>query len=67
MAPIPDYRLPGKMVCKLMRKHDLTIRSFAKTWNITMTRVREVRKDGVRGLLASEWHFMLTGHWLDQL
>ena len=62
----PDYRLPGAMVCRLMRKHGVTIRALAAKHNITMKRVREVRVSGVRGFLANEWHYLITGQWLDQ-
>lgn len=55
------------MVRRLMRQHRVTIRSVAQKWNITMKRVREVRKDGVTSFAASEWHFMITGRWLDQI
>lgn len=67
MASIPDYKLPGAMVRRLMRKHGVTIRSVAEKYNITMKRVREVRANGVRGFAASEWHYMITGAWLDGL
>ena len=67
MVMIPNYRLPGSMVRRLMRKHGVTIRSLAEKWNITMKRVREVREDGANGFAASEWHFMITGRWLDQI
>lgn len=60
-----EHRLPGRMVCRLMRKHKVTIRALATKFNITQKRIREVRKDGVRGFLASEWHYLITGHWLD--
>lgn len=65
MTASPDYRLPGAMVCRLMRKRGITIRALAQKWNITMTRVREVRMHGVRGFAANEWHYMITGAWLD--
>jgi hypothetical protein len=67
MATIPDYRLPGAMIRRLMRKHGVTIAALAKKFNITMKRVREVRLTGARGFAASEWHFMITGAWLDGL
>lgn len=67
MAHTPDYKLPGAMVRRLMRAHGVTIRSVAEKYSITMKRVREVRECGVRGFAASEWHFMITGVWLDGL
>lgn len=65
MAHIPDYKLPCAMVRRLMRHHKVTIRSLAQSFNITMKRIREVRGCGVRGFAASEWHYMITGVWLD--
>lgn len=65
MASIPSYRLSGRMVRRLMRKHGHTIRSLANRFKVTMKRVREVREDGARGFAAVEWHFLLTGIWLD--
>lgn len=67
MAYIPDYKLPGAMVRRLMRKHGVTIKSMALQHQITMKRVRELRKDGARGFAASELHFLITGVWLDSL
>lgn len=67
MAITPDYKLPGAMVCRLMRKHGITIRSLAQKFGLTMKRVREVRAAGARGFAASEWHYMITGVWLDGL
>ena len=62
-----DYRLPGAMVRRLMRKHGVTIRTLASKHGITMKRVRDVRANGARGFCANEWHYLITGHWLDQL
>jgi hypothetical protein len=42
-----------------------TIRSLAGEYQLTLKRVREVREHGVHGFLASEWHFLITGKWLD--
>jgi hypothetical protein len=67
MATIPNYKLPGAMIRRLMRKHSVTIRSLAQKFGLTMKRVREVRAGGVHGFAASEWHFMITGVWLDGL
>ena len=67
MAIQIDYKLPGAMIRRLMRKHRVTIRSLAQKYDITMVRVREVRMKGVRGFYANEYHFMITGVWLDNL
>lgn len=53
------------MIKRMMRKRGITIRALAERFQITQKRVREVRANGVTGFLASEWHYMLTGQWLD--
>ena len=60
-----NYKLPGAMIRRMMRRRGVTIRSLAEKFNITQKRVREVRANGVAGFLASEWNFMITGEWLD--
>lgn len=65
MASTSDFELTGAMVRRLMRKHGVTIRSVAREFNVTMKRVREVRTAGARGFAASEWHYLITGFWLD--
>lgn len=65
MASIQNHNLPGAMVRLLMRKRGITIRDLAAKFKITMKRVREVRASGVRGFAANEWHYMITGAWLD--
>jgi hypothetical protein len=68
ITPTPTYensRLTGLAIRKLMRKHGKTIRSLAGEYQLTLKRVREVREHGVHGFLASEWHFLITGKWLD--
>lgn len=66
MASVTDYKLPGAMVRRLMRKRGITIRALAHSSGVTMKRVREVRASGVSGFLASEWNYFITGRWLDQ-
>lgn len=66
MPTNPNFKLPGAMVRRLMRKHGVTIRGLADRYNITLKRVREVRAGGVCGFLANEWHYLITGQWLDQ-
>jgi hypothetical protein len=58
-------QLPDAAVRHLMRKHGVTIRVLAQRFDLTMKRVREVRAKGVSGFAASEWHYMITGAWLD--
>jgi hypothetical protein len=57
--------LSGAMICRLMRKHRVTITGLATKHNITQKRVREVRSKGVPNLLAREWVFLITGAWPD--
>lgn len=59
--------LSGAMVCRLMRKHGVTIAGLATKFQLTKKRVREVRAKGVSGFLASEWVFMICGTWPDKL
>lgn len=66
MPANPNYRLPGTMVRRLMRKHSVTIRALATRHDLTLKRVREVRANGVCGFAANEWHYLVTGRWLDQ-
>lgn len=58
--------LSGPMVCRLMRKHRVTIAGLAANHQITQKRVREVRAKGVSGFLALEWVFLITGAWPDK-
>lgn len=48
MSQIPP-RLNGSAIRSMMRSRGLTIRALASAMNITQERVRQVRKDGVRG------------------
>ena len=57
--------LSGAMVCRMMRKHRVTIAGLAAKHNITQKRVREVRARGVSGFLALEWVFLISGAWPD--
>lgn len=60
-----NSHLSGRMICRLMRRHRVTISDLSTRFAITKKRIREVRSVGVRGFLASEWHYMVTGVWLD--
>lgn len=67
MSTIHDCQLPAAMVRRLMRTHGVTIRSLAQKFDLTIKRVREVRTKGASGFAASEWHYMITGTWIDSL
>lgn len=51
--------MTGRELRRLMRRHKVTIRQLAQRMQITMKRVREVRKNGTDDLLStldySEW------------
>lgn len=54
------------MICRLMRRHRVTIQGIADRFQITKKRIRQVRTSGVTGFLAAEWHFIITGTWREQ-
>ena len=60
------HTLSGAMVCRLMRKHRVTIAGLAAKHRITQKRVREVRAKGVSGFSALEWVFLISGAWPDK-
>lgn len=60
-------KLTGKMVKRLMRRHQVTIRQVKAQHQITLKRIREVRSHGVDGFLAAEWLFIITGKWPEVL
>lgn len=64
-GPHAHARLGGAAIKRLMRRHRVTIRGLSATHNIPMTRVRQVRSEGVQGFLALEWVFLITGKWPD--
>lgn len=59
--------LPGPMITKLMRRNRMTISALASANGLTQKRVRKVRADGVSGFLGNEWHWLITGKWLEDL
>jgi len=67
MSQSAECYLSSTMVRRLMRQNGVTIRSLAEKNQITMERIREVRANGVSGFVASNWHFMITGIWLDTI
>ena len=53
--------LSAATVRRLMRANRKTIRGLAMRWNLTLTRVREVRDQGVKGeAFVRDWLEMLT-------
>lgn len=57
----PEHHLSGAAIRKLMRAHHKTIRGLAKSMNVTMKRVREVRAEGVSTEIGVwEWTEWIT-------
>jgi hypothetical protein len=55
--------LTGKQVTRLMRQQRQTIARLAKSMQITQVRVREVRRNGVRGPgYVMDWLQAITGN-----
>ncbi len=53
--------LSAAAVRRLMRANRKTIRVLATRWNLTVTRVRQVRHQGVQGeAFVRDWLEMLT-------
>ena len=53
--------LSAATIRRLMRANRKTIRGLATRWNLTMTRVRQVRHQGVKGeAFVRDWLEMLT-------
>ena len=54
--------LTGKQITRLMRQHGQTIAGLAKSMEITQVRVREVRRNGVKGPgYVMDWLHAITG------
>lgn len=65
---IPELRFSGRVIRRLMRQHGVTIRGLALQHGLTMKRVREVRCQGAKaGFASNEWHWLITGKWLEDL
>ena len=53
--------LSAATIRRLMRANRKTIRGLATRWNLTLTRVRQVRHQGVKGeAFVRDWLEMLT-------
>ena len=57
-----EAKLSADEVRRLMRQHRVTIRGLAQDMQITMKRVREVRKCGLTGPAVRDWLEHITGH-----
>lgn len=62
-------KLSGTGIQRLMRKHRVTIRGLAAKMRITQKRVRQVRKEGVQGIvMTTDWLEAITGEpWFSRL
>ena len=55
-------QLTGQIITKLMRSHHKTIKCVAASMNITQTRVRHVRENGIKGEhYVADWMEAITG------
>lgn len=63
--------LTGAEFCALLRRHRVTIREFAARTQITLRRIREVRRHGprvaLRGLVVHDWIEAITGEFTPQM
>jgi hypothetical protein len=50
---LPAWALSGRELCRLMRRHQVTIRALAQRMAIPMTCVRYRRQHGI-----AEWHIL---------
>ncbi len=54
-------RLTGIEICRWMRRNKLTVREVARRGNLTLKRVREVRRKGVSGThYVQDWNELLA-------
>jgi 1,2-phenylacetyl-CoA epoxidase PaaB subunit len=56
----PAWALNSRDLCRLMRRHQVTIRALAQRMDIPMTRVRYRRQHGI-----AEWHILRD--WLEAI
>jgi hypothetical protein len=68
MVPIAQLVFTGRMISRLMRRNKVTIEEIARQHSLTKKRVREVRTKGAsKGFSSNEWHWLITGKWLEDL
>jgi hypothetical protein len=58
--------LTGPTIRRLMRQHRVTLRQIKAQHQVTLKRTREVRLKGVRGFMAANWFWIITGRWPDE-
>ena len=58
----PRWHLSGPDLCRLMRRHRVTIRTLAQGMDIPMTRIRSRRLHGIQDwLILRDWVEAITG------
>jgi hypothetical protein len=58
----PVWALSGRDLCRLMRRHHVTIRTLAQRMDIPMTRVRYRRQHGIAEWpILRDWVEAITG------
>lgn len=62
-----QLRISGAGLERLMRQNQVTIRELASRLRVTQKRIREVRRIGLSGFYADEYHWAITGHWWTDL
>lgn len=55
------FRFDGAAIRSLMRQHRVTIRQLAARMDITLDRIRYVRREGIAGHAACDWYQGITG------
>lgn len=58
-----NLTLSAAEICKLMRKHNCTIRQLAERTQISQKRIRQVRSRGISGLAVLDWQQAITGEF----
>jgi hypothetical protein len=56
--------LTGKQICRLMRKHHVTIKALSKRMGITMKRIRHVRTNGLTDS-PNPYHY--SWNWIEAI
>jgi len=59
--------LSGRDLCRLMRRHRVTIRDLARRTGITQKRIREIRRSQLTGLAVHDWIEAITGEFTPRM
>jgi hypothetical protein len=55
------FQFTGREIKRLMRQYKVTIRDLAQRMQITIKRIRYIRKHGIKGHAACDWFEAITG------